>query len=64
MGGIIIAKEIKQDSDLNQWDGGQLGIVVEFESKHAAKEAFHSKEFQEYIALRKLNNNLCLSIIG
>ena len=64
VGGTIIAKDIKQDSDLNEWDGGQLGIVVEFESINAAKEAFYSKEFQEYIHYRKLRKNLFLSILG
>ncbi len=64
VGGTIIAKDIKQDSDLNEWDGGQLGIVVEFESINAAKEAFYSKEFQEYIHYRKLRKNLSLSILG
>ena len=64
VGGTIIAKDIKQDSDLNEWDGGQLGIVVEFESINAAKEAFYSKEFQEYIHYRKLRKTLFLSILG
>ena len=63
VGGIIIAKDIKQASDLNQWDGGQLGIVVEFDSIDAAQKAFYSEEFQEYIQLRNLRNNLFLSII-
>ena len=64
VGGTIIAKDIKQVSDLNQWDGGQLGIIVEFESRAAAQKAFNSKEFQEYINLRQLRNNLYLTIFG
>ena len=64
VGGTIIAKDIKQDSDLNQWDGGQLGVVIEFESRDAARKAFDSKEFQEYINFRKLKSKLFLSIIG
>ena len=64
VGGIIIAKDIRQDSDLNEWEGGQLGIIIEFESKDAANKAFHSKEFQEYIKYRNLQPTLSLSIVG
>tara|TARA_B100000131_G_C17981815_1_gene558953 strand:- start:276 stop:563 length:288 start_codon:yes stop_codon:yes gene_type:complete len=64
VGGIIIAKDIKQRSDLNQWDGGQLGVIVEFESKDAARRAFNSEVFQEYIAINGLASDLTLSIIG
>ena len=64
VGGIIIAKDINQNSDLNEWDGGQLGVVVEFESKAAAQKAFDSTEFQNYIKLRCLHNNLSLTIFG
>jgi len=64
VGGTIIAKDVNQNSDLNEWDGGQLGVVVEFESKDAAKKAFHSQEFQEYIRYRGLKSDLSLSIIG
>ena len=63
VGGIVIAKDINQNSDLNQWDGGQLGVVVEFDSKESAQKAFYSKEFQEYITLRDLRRNMFLSII-
>ena len=64
VGGTIIAKDISQSSDLNEWDGGQLGVIVEFESIHAAKKAFKSNAFQEYIALRGLSSRLSLSILG
>ena len=64
VGGIVIAKDISQKSDLNEWDGGQLGVVVEFESKSAAKKAFESNVFQEYIDLRGLDEDLTLSIWG
>ncbi len=64
VGGIVIAKDIQQNSDLNEWDGGQLGVVVEFESKSAAKKAFESNVFQEYIDLRGLDSDLTLSIWG
>ncbi len=64
VGGVVIAKDIKQNSDLNQWDGGQLGVVVEFESKSAARKAFDSDHFQEYIDLRGISSGLSLSIIG
>ena len=63
VGGIIIAKDIKQDSDLNEWDGGQLGVVVEFESKAAAQKAFHSDIFQEYITDNGLIKDVILTII-
>ncbi len=64
VGGIVIAKDISQKSDLNEWDGGQLGIVVEFDSKSAATKAFESNVFQEYIDLRGLDGDLTLSILG
>ncbi len=64
VGGIIIAKDIKQNSDLNEWDGGQIGVVVEFESKAAARKAFDSDVFQEYIEVNGLATDLTLSIIG
>tara|TARA_Y100001968_G_C19414000_1_gene747945 strand:+ start:602 stop:889 length:288 start_codon:yes stop_codon:yes gene_type:complete len=64
VGGTIIAKDVNQNSDLNEWDGGQLGVIVEFESKDAAQKAFDSNEFQNYIRIRGLQSNLSLSIIG
>jgi len=64
VGGVVIAKDINQNSDLNEWDGGQLGVVVEFESKAAAKSAFYSKVFQDYIHLNGLESKLSLSIWG
>ena len=64
VGGTIIAKDVNQNSDLNEWDGGQLGLVIEFDSKHAAQEAFDSDEFQNYIRIRGLQSDLSLSIIG
>ncbi len=64
VGGTIIAKDINQNSDLNEWDGGQLGVVVEFESKDAAQRAFDSREFQEYIKSKRLQNDLSLTIVG
>ncbi len=64
VGGIVIAKDISQKSDLNEWDGGQLGVVVEFESKAAARKAFDSNVFQEFIGLHNLASDLSLSIFG
>ena len=64
VGGVVIAKDITQNSDLNEWDGGQLGVVVEFKSKRAAREAFNSNVFQEYIDLHGLASELSLSIYG
>ncbi len=63
-GGTIIAKDINQNSDLNEWDGGQLGIIVEFESKNAAKMAFKSDEFQNYLKSKQIQSGVSLSIIG
>ena len=64
VGGTIIAKDVNQNSDLNEWDGGQLGVIVEFESIAAAQKAFNSSEFQEYIKYSGIENHLSLSIIG
>ena len=64
VGGVVIAKDISQKSDLNEWDGGQLGVVVEFESRLAAQKAFDSDVFQEYIDLQGLGADLRLSIFG
>ena len=64
VGGTIIAKDINQNSDLSEWSGGQLGVIVEFESKDAAQRAFESFEFQEYLKLRKLESAMSLSIIS
>jgi len=61
VGGTIIAKDVNQNSDLNEWDGGQLGVIVEFESKDAAQKAFNSSEFQEYIKYSGIENQLSLS---
>ena len=64
VGGTIIAKDVNQNSDLNEWDGGQLGLVIEFCSRDAAQKAFDSKAFQEYIKLKGIQSDLSLSIIG
>ncbi len=64
VGGKIIARDIKQESDLSEWDGGQLSIVVEFESKDIAQKAFESAVFQELIEIMGLEACLSLSIIG
>ncbi len=64
VGGVVIAKDICQKSDLNEWNGGQLGVVVEFESKLAARKAFESDDFQEYINMHGLFSDLSLSIYG
>ena len=64
VGGTIIAKDVNQNSDLNEWDGGQLGLIIEFSSKAAAQKAFDSEAFQDYIKLKGLQADLSLSIIG
>ena len=54
VGGVVVKKDIVQDSNSNNWDGGQLGMVIEFESKIAAKKAFYSEVFQNYLRKRNL----------
>ena len=54
VGGVVVKRDIVQNSNSNNWDGGQLGIVIEFESKIAAKRAFYSEVFQKYLRSRNL----------
>ena len=61
VGGVVIKKEINQDTNSNKWDGGQLGIVIEFESKIAAKKAFYSDVFQDYLRTRNLMELVTIS---
>ena len=63
VGGVVIKKEINQDTNSNKWDGGQLGIVIEFESKIAAKKAFYSDVFQEYLRTRNLMELVTISTL-
>ena len=50
-------------SNSNKWDGGQLGIVIEFESKIAAKKAFYSDVFQDYLRTRNLMELVTISTL-
>ena len=61
VGGVVVKKDIIQDSNSNKWDGGQLGIVIEFESKLAAKKAFYSEVFQNYLRTRNLMELITIS---
>ena len=63
VGGVVIKKEITQDTNSNKWDGGQLGIVIEFESKIAAKKAFYSDVFQDYLRTRNLIELVTISTL-
>ena len=63
VGGVVVRKDITQDSDSNKWDGGQLGIVIEFESKKAAKRAFYSDVFQDYLRSRGLMELVTISTL-
>lgn len=63
VGGVIIKKNIKQDSNSIEWDGGQLGIVIEFESKLIAKKAFYSEVFQNYLRSRNLMDLVTISTL-
>ena len=61
VGGVIIKKDIVQNTNSNKWDGGQLGVVIEFESKIAAKKAFYSEVFQSYLRRRNLMELVTIS---
>ena len=61
VGGVVVKKDITQDSNSNKWDGGQLGMVIEFESKIAAKRAFYSDVFQNYLRSRDLMELVTIS---
>ena len=61
VGGVVVKKDIMQNSNSNKWDGGQLGIVIEFESKIAAKKAFYSEVFQNYLRKRNLMELVTIS---
>jgi uncharacterized protein (DUF1330 family) len=63
VGGVVIKKEINQDTNSNKWDGGQLGIVIEFESTIAAKKAFYSDVFQDYLRTRNLMELVTISTL-
>ena len=61
VGGIVVKRDIIQDSNSNNWDGGQLGVLIEFESKIAAKKAFYSEVFQNYLRSRDLMGLVTIS---
>ena len=63
VGGVVVKKDIIQDSDSHKWDGGQLGLVIEFESKMAAKRAFYSDVFQDYLRSRGLMELVTISTL-
>ena len=63
VGGVIVKRDITQDSNSNKWDGGQLGVVIEFESKIAAKKAFYSEVFQNYLRSRNLTALVTISTL-
>ena len=63
VGGVVVKKDITQDSNSQKWDGGQLGMVIEFESKIAAKRAFYSDVFQNYLKSRDLMELVTISTL-
>ena len=63
VGGVVVKKDITQDSNSRKWDGGQLGMVIEFESKIAAKRAFYSDVFQNYLRSRDLMELVTISTL-
>ncbi len=63
VGGIVIKKDITQDSNESNWDGGNVGLIIEFESIIAAKKAFYSEVFQNYLTSRELTNLVTISTL-
>ena len=63
VGGMVVKRDIIQNTNSNKWDGGQLGIVIEFESKGAAKKAFYSDVFQNYLRARNLLELVTISTL-
>ena len=63
VGGIVLKRDIVQNSNSCKWDGGQLGLVIEFESKIAAKKAFYSEVFQNYLISRDLMELVTISTL-
>ena len=63
VGGVVVKKDITQDSNSQKWVGGQLGMVIEFESKIAAKRAFYSDVFQNYLKSRDLMELVTISTL-
>ena len=63
MGGVIVKRDLLQRTNSNEWDGGELGLVIEFESKFAAKKAFYSEVFQKYLYSRNLMELVTISTL-
>ena len=63
VGGVVIKKDIRQNTNSHNWDGGQLGMVIEFESKLMAKKAFYSEVFQNYLKSRDLIDLVTISTL-
>ena len=63
VGGVIIKRDLIQESNSIEWDGGQLGLVIEFESKLVAKKAFYSEVFQNYLESRNLIELITISTL-
>ncbi len=63
VGGVVIKKDINQNTNSIKWDGGQLGMVIEFESNSVAKRAFYSEVFQNYLKSRDLTDLVTISTL-
>jgi len=63
VGGVVIKKDISQETNSSKWDGGHLGMIIEFESNVAAKKAFYSEVFQNYLVSRNLMNLVTISTL-
>ena len=63
VGGVVIKKDINQNSSSSRWDGGQLGLIIEFDSKLTAKRAFYSEVFQNYLKSRDLTELVTISTL-
>ena len=40
VGGVIVKRDLIQESTSNEWDGGQLGLVIEFNQNLLLKKHF------------------------
>ena len=63
VGGVVVKRDLIQKSNSNEWDGGHLGLVIEFESKLVAKKAFYSEVFQKYLYSRDLMELVTISTL-
>ena len=54
VGGSVFAKDL--DGKTVEGNGGKLSVIIEFQSKQAAIDAYNSSEYQELSKLRWANS--------